>query len=68
MMPRSAMVLLMVVLPGGLLIVSAWLLVRLLAERMREEQGPQRQRLARAVATLSWRDVWAQTKMTASRR
>jgi len=62
------MVLLMVVLPGGLLIVTAWLLAGLLADRMREEQGPHGRRLVRAVATLSWRDVWTVAKLKTSRR
>lgn len=52
------MVLLMVVVPGGLLIAGAWVLARLVVARMRLEEGPQSRRLARAVATLRWRDVY----------
>jgi hypothetical protein len=61
-MARSAMVLLMVVLPGGFFIVGGWVLAQLLATRMREEQGPQPRRLARAVAALNWRDVLSQAR------
>jgi len=61
-MPRSAMVLLVVVVPGGLLLVSAWLLARLLVEKMRAGQGSQPQRFARAVATLSWREIWGKAR------
>ena len=56
-MPRFAMVMLMVVLPGGLLVVTAWLLAQALVEQMRAERGPQSRRLARAVVHLHWRQV-----------
>ena len=61
-MPRAAMILLMVVMPGGLLVVSGWALARLLAERLRELEGTQPRRLARAVATVRLKDVVRQAR------
>lgn len=53
--------LLMVVMPGGLLVMGAFILVKLVAARLRaSEQGPHRYR--RAFANLSLKDVWAETR------
>ena len=50
-------VVLMVVVPGGLVLLSAFVLARIFAAKLRSvEQGPHRYR--RALATLSIRDVW----------
>ena len=52
---------LMAVLPGGLLVLSAFVLARLLSQRVRAgDQGPHR--LKRAVANLTLREVWDQTR------
>jgi hypothetical protein len=53
---------LMVVVPGGLLILSAFVLARVVAQQMRAAEGPQGRRLARAVATVRWRDVVRETR------
>lgn len=53
---------LMVVVPGGLLVVAAFVLARLVAQQMRSVEGPHGRRLARAVATVRWRDVVRETR------
>lgn len=55
-------VLLMVVVPGGLLVAAAFVLARLVAQQMRHEEGPQGHRLARAMASIHWRDIVKETK------
>ena len=54
----------MVVLPGGLLVIMAYLLARTVATQMRLEQGPGRRRFARAVSTVRMRDVWSHARDT----
>ena len=47
--------------PGGLVCLSAFILARMLAARVRAvDSGPQRYR--RAFASLSFRDVWNETR------
>ncbi len=54
-------VVLMAVVPGGLVVLTAFVLARLFAARVRAvEQGPHRYR--RAIANLSFRDVWNETR------
>lgn len=55
-------VVVMVLVPGGLLIAAAYVLARLVTQQMKLEQGPQVHRLARAVATVRWRDVMRETR------
>ncbi len=57
MVARFVSVLLAVVIPGGLVVLAAWTLARLVHARMQADQGPQGQRLARAFATVQLRDV-----------
>lgn len=58
-MTRLMTLTMMVVVPGGLLVLAAWVLARTIVEQMRLEQGPGAHRLARAVATVRLRDVWS---------
>ena len=51
---------LMAVIPGGLLVFSAFVLARLVANRVRSQQGPHR--LSQAVASIAVRDVWNETR------
>ena len=55
-------VMLMVVMPGGLLVLFAFILGRQLAEQVKLEAGSRGQRLARAVVHVRLRDVWAQAR------
>lgn len=51
-------VVVMLVVPGALLIAGAWVLARLLAHQLQQHRElVGRQRLARAVASVRWRDV-----------
>ncbi len=59
---RSFGVMLMVLVPGGLLVLASFILARVLVERMKLEHGSNRRRLARAFATVRWPDVWRQTR------
>jgi hypothetical protein len=62
-MVRVMTVTLVVVLPGGLLVLLAWVLARTIVDEMRQQQaGTGGQRFARAVATVRLRDVWAHTR------
>ncbi|MCA2979232.1 MAG: hypothetical protein INH41_02340 [Myxococcaceae bacterium] len=54
--------LLMVLVPGGLLVLGAIVLARLVAQQARAGQGPHGRRLARALATVRWRDVVRETR------
>lgn len=54
-------VVVMAVLPGGLAFLTAVILARIVAAKVRAvEQGPHRYR--RALATLTFREVWAETR------
>jgi len=54
----------MVVLPGGLLVLAAYMLARTVATQMRLEQGTGGRRFARAVSAVRMRDVWTHTRHT----
>lgn len=58
----------MVILPGGLLLLLAWVLARTVATQMRLEQGPGSRRFARAVSAVRLRDVWSHTRQSFSLR
>lgn len=55
-------VVVMVLVPGGLLVAAAFVLARLVAQQMRADEGPQGRRLARAMASIHWRDVVREAK------
>jgi hypothetical protein len=57
---RIVVVVLIAVVPGGLLMLSAFILARIVAARLREQHGPHR--LTQALAGLSFRDVWNETR------
>lgn len=68
-MMRAMTMLLMLVLPGGLLALAAWLFARAVAMHLQHEPGPHfGQRLARAVSAVSFRDVWRDARSTLSFR
>lgn len=52
----------MVLVPGGLLVLAAYLLGRAVATQMQLEQGPQGRRFARAVSAVRVRDVWSNAR------
>lgn len=54
----------MVVVPGGLLLLLAWVLARTIAVQMSLEQGPGGRRFARAVSAVRLRDVWSNTRQS----
>lgn len=58
-MMRAMTLAMMVVVPGGLLVLAAFVLARVVVEQMRLEQGPGGRRFARAVAQVRLRDVWS---------
>jgi pilus assembly protein TadC len=59
---RVLSVVVMVLLPGGLLIAAAWVLSRMVLHQMQLEEGSQSHRLARAMATVKFRDVVRETR------
>jgi hypothetical protein len=63
-MTRVLMLTVLVVVPGGLMLLLAYVLDRTIVEQMRHEHGPGGRRFARAVATVRLRDVWTHTRQT----
>jgi hypothetical protein len=63
-MMRVMTLTMLVLVPGGLLVVMAYLLAQTVATQMRLEEGPGGRRFARAVSTVSLRDVWSQTRQS----
>jgi hypothetical protein len=59
---RLALTVLMVVVPGGLLVLAAFVLARTVAAQMAHEQGTHGRRFARAVASVRLRDVWSNAR------
>lgn len=59
---RTLVMLAVAVLPGGLLMLAAWILGRAVRHRMREVTGEKGARLARAVASVRWQDIWAEVR------
>src|SRR5689334_4853832 len=57
----------LVLLPGGLLVLAAYMLARTIARQMRLEQGTNGHRFARAVTAVRFRDVWSDTRQSFSR-
>ncbi len=61
-MMRAFALMLMMLLPGGLMLLALVVITRVLAEGMRREQGSSGHRLARSFASIRWPDVWRQTR------
>lgn len=57
---RIVAVVFLAVLPGGLLVVSAFVLARIMAARVRAQQGPHR--FSQALAATTLRDIWNETR------
>jgi len=57
-------VLVLAIVPGGLLVLAAYVLARGVAERWRLEQGTAGARIAKALVHVRWRDVWTSAKQT----
>jgi hypothetical protein len=58
-MPKFAVVALVAVLPGGLLILGAWVLAKIVSERMQRLDGTLSQRLLRALSGIRMNDLRA---------
>ncbi len=61
-MMRMTTLVMMVVVPGALLVLAAYVLARTVAEQMRLQQGPGGRRFARAVVAVRLRDVWSNAR------
>ena len=59
---RMLSVVLVVLLPGGLVMLAAWLYASAVATQMQQEQGLRHRRLARAMVHVQWRDVWSRAR------
>ena len=55
---------LVVLMPGGLLMLAAYVLARTVSRQMQLEQGTQGHRFARAVSAVRFRDVWSNTRQS----
>ena len=60
--PKTLLMLAVALMPGGLLVMAAWILGRVVAHRMQSSSGDKGARLARAVASVRWRDVWSEAQ------
>ena len=54
----------MAIVPGGLLVLSAFVLAKLVNEKMEVDVGPKNLKLARALKSVKWSDVMKQAKQT----
>ncbi len=52
----------MVLVPGGLVLLALFMLTRTIARKMRLEQGPNGHRFARAVSAIRFSEVWSDTR------
>ena len=59
---RTLLMLAVALMPGGLLFLMAWILGRVVRNRMQETTGAQGARLVRAMAAVRWRDVWSEAR------
>ncbi len=60
---RVALVATVMVVPGGLLLLVAWVFAHALAEQLKADRDPDRQhRFARALASIRLRDVVSQAR------
>lgn len=59
---RVMSLILVAVIPGGLLVLGAFAMARVVAEKMRLAEGGSRLRLARAVSQVRFRDLWNQAR------
>jgi hypothetical protein len=66
-MMRVMTLTLLVLLPGGLMVLAAYVLARTIARQMQLEQGSQGHRFARALSSVRFRDVWSNTRQSFSR-
>ena len=61
-MTRLMTLTLMVLLPGGLVLLALYMLSRTIVKKMRLEQGTGGHRFARAVSAVRFREVWSDTR------
>ena len=57
---RIVAVVMMAVIPGGLLVLSAFVMARVVAAKVKDQPGPHR--FTQAVAKMTVRDVWNETR------
>jgi hypothetical protein len=62
MWARVVSILLAVVVPGGFLVLVAFMLARAVHTHMEADTGPQRLRLGRALSAVRWSDVVQQAR------
>lgn len=67
-MMRAMTVVMMLVLPGGLVALAAWLFARAVVAHLQHEQGPHGRRLMRAMSAVRLSDVWRDARATLSLR
>lgn len=61
---KTFLMLAVALVPGGLLVLVTWIVGRVVAHRMHELTGAKGARLARAVGSVRWRDVWTEARST----
>ncbi len=61
-MVRALGILLMMLMPGGLVLLALFIVSRVIAEGMRREQGSSSHRFARAFASVRWPEIWREAR------
>ena len=61
-MVRALGVMLMMLVPGGLVLLALFIVARVLAEGMRREQGTSGHRFARAFSSIRWPEIWREAR------
>jgi hypothetical protein len=61
---RTAGVVAVVLAPGGLVLLLAWVLARTIVTQMRREDGPAMRRFSRAVVSVRWPAVYQSARAT----
>ena len=67
-MTRLTILTMVLVVPGGLVALAAYLLARAIVRQMQLEQGPGSRRFARAVSAVRLRDIWNHALRLGSRQ
>ena len=67
-MTRLTILTMVLVVPGGLVALAAYLLARAIVRQMQLEQGPGGRRFARAVSAVRLRDIWNHALRLGSRQ
>lgn len=61
---RTVVMLAVALVPGGLLVLATWIVGKVVFHRMHMLPGDTGHKLARAVSSVRWRDIWTEARST----